>query len=200
MDRWYKTMPSQNPIVSEKIYLRNVEEHHKKLKAAKSTIDNKPPRYSGATPKRNLKKEQISAERYTDIERENRQLLEKMTKIMHEKNELSSSAIKTRQPHSLNIGYRQRELQRITSDNLAILQRLKKAEPTYSAMQWEEDRLRHEHYLRNIVVHKLPDTPSRKERASSAKSRTHPRTADHIANLERPGTGMSNSRERSVNV
>ncbi len=184
----------QNPIIAEKIYQRKVDEHHKKLKAAKSTIDNKPPRYSGATPKRNLKKEQITSERYTEIERENRQLLEKMTKIMHEKNELSSSAIKTRQPRSLNICYRQREVQRITGENLAILQRLKRTEPTYSAIAWEEDRLRHEHYLRNIVVHKLDDDGKR-PRASSAAPGGRPRTAgsvaERFASVARPGTAAA---------
>merc|ERR1740123_622605 len=65
----------------------------------------------------NLKKEQMLEERYTEIDRENRILLKKMSDIA--KQTPPNSARVPGGPHSLNRDARKRELLRITSDNQA---------------------------------------------------------------------------------
>lgn len=56
------------------------------------------------------------AERFATIERENRILLSKMSEIM-QKNTLDNKNKSIQYSHSLNKGYRQRELRRITNEN-----------------------------------------------------------------------------------
>jgi hypothetical protein len=85
-------------------------------------------------------------DRYTEIERENRILLEKMTMIMHNKH----SSLGGRHAKSLNKGYRQRELVKITGENQALLKRLQEKQPNYNTHQWEEDRRVAERRLKNI--------------------------------------------------
>ena len=57
-----------------------------------------------------------NAERFATIERENRILLSKMSEIM-QKNTLDNKNKSVKYSHSLNKGYRQRELRRITNEN-----------------------------------------------------------------------------------
>ena len=57
-----------------------------------------------------------ATERFATIERENRILLSKMSEIM-QKNTLDNKNKSIQYSHSLNKGYRQRELRRITNEN-----------------------------------------------------------------------------------
>jgi E3 ubiquitin-protein ligase TRIP12 len=86
-------------------------------------------------------------DRYTEIERENRILLEKMTGIMN-KGGLSSSL----QPpkRSLNRDQRKRDLLKITMENQAILKRLQDSTSNYNVYKWEDEEQRRKHMLQNI--------------------------------------------------
>jgi len=171
-----RALPSVNRLITDRMYQKSKEQHLKKLKSASCTIDNKrPDGYKGNKPKRNLKKEQMMEERLIVIERDNEILLRKMAKIMTKDNELLPSAEAA--PKSLNKEFRQRELRRITTQNLMILKRIQKSEPTYSGDQWEQDRRTHEEYLRNIVIHKksLPKLTSKTK--STGKLLRRPVTA-----------------------
>jgi hypothetical protein len=164
MHAYYKACPSQNPLVTDRINKRNSAIHKKKLQNTRHSVDNKPPCYWRTMPKRNLKKEQMQEERYSKIERENRQLLEKMAKIMQEDHELSAKAARLNQmraqtPKSLNIVARKREMTRITQQNALILDRLQKSEPTYSALAWELERRQHEDLIHNMAFHKSAQRP-----------------------------------------
>lgn len=91
----------------------------------------------------------MKEDRYAEIERGNRILLEKMSTIMQgEKLDNKNQSIAY--SHSLNKGQRKRELQRITSENQAILRRIQMREPTYDHLQWEEDAKKNERYAANI--------------------------------------------------
>lgn len=103
-------------------------------------------------------------ERYTEIERENRILLEKMTSILQTKgpcsaphnqsvsvenrtiSEIQSSITSSLPPihkRSLNNGLRKREMLKITQENQLLLKRLQERKPVYDVKQWaKEDQIR----------------------------------------------------------
>jgi E3 ubiquitin-protein ligase TRIP12 len=95
----------------------------------------------------NLKREQLLEERYFEIDRENKILLQKMSDIMRNTtytNERAKSG-----PPSLNRDLRKTELMRITQENQSILKRIQKAQPIYNHVEWEDSYRRSETYLRN---------------------------------------------------
>lgn len=162
-------MPSVNPIITRKQTERFQDIHKFKLRTAKSSINNKPPRSWGKAPKRNLKREQMLEERFSSIERENRILLEKMSHIMTH-NTLDNSNPTKKYSHSLNREHRKRQLTKITQDNMAILRRIQRTEPTYSTVKWEQERKRMEHLIENIQQIR-PGTTGGKRGASRSASR-----------------------------
>jgi len=148
MDRARRAMP----IGNKQCYARHVKAHQDKHKAhlatIKPSIDNRAPQRFAHLQK-NMKKEQMMEERYAEIERDNRYLLEKMSHIMrHSGNEHQNESMQYSK--SLTKEYRKREMKRITGENQEILQRIQNAEPTYDHMAWEEDARRHEGYKKNI--------------------------------------------------
>lgn len=68
-------------VIIDQMKARERRKHLKEVKCAKSMLDNTAPVTMGI-PKRNLKKEQMIEDRYTEIERANRILLEKMSNII----------------------------------------------------------------------------------------------------------------------
>jgi hypothetical protein len=76
--------------------------------------------------------------RYTEIERENRILLEKMSNIM-QKNKPGLYNPNRVEKASLNRVQRKNELMKITVENQAILRRLQEKQPTYSVTKWTSD-------------------------------------------------------------
>lgn len=81
MYRYRKCMPRVNKHLDDKWVKHCQNLHRKKLKSMKAAIDNKPPpRYIHL--EQNLKKQQMDEERYSQIERDNYLLLDKMSYIM----------------------------------------------------------------------------------------------------------------------
>jgi E3 ubiquitin-protein ligase TRIP12 len=148
MDRGRKAIPTLNKHTDSKYYQKCQDIHRKKLHSIKSTIDNTEP-HRPSHLRKNLKKEQMKEERYAEIERENRILLEKMSFIMQNET-LDNKNASVNYGHSLNKSLRKRELQKITAENQAILRRIQTREPTYDHLQWLEDAKRHEKYAANI--------------------------------------------------
>lgn len=148
MDRGRKAIPTLNKHTDSKYYQKCQEIHRSKLHTIKSAIDNSEP-HRPTHLKKNLKKEQMKEERYAEIERENRILLEKMSHIMQNET-LDNKNQSIAYSHSLNKGLRKRELQKITSENQAILRRIQTREPTYDHATREEDAKRNERYAANI--------------------------------------------------
>ena len=124
--------------------------HQKRIRTMKACIDNKAPTRP-THMKKNLKREQLMEERYAQIERENRLLLEKMSAIMQGGHGIDN---RLRKPDnvgtSMNKSYRKKELQRITQENQAILRRIQACEPALNRAVWEEDRRQNEKLLRRI--------------------------------------------------
>jgi len=115
-------------------------------------------------------------ERYTEIERENRILLEKMTNILqnpkgpsHANANLNliagSSGVTSSQQvgsaammsttnaqfkKSLNREARKRELMKITRENQVILKRLQDKKPNYNVTRWVQEDMERRKILNNI--------------------------------------------------
>lgn len=124
--------------------------HHEKLKNIKPTVDiSCPPDFSHLRSK--AKKEQQKEgnnhkDRFTEIERANRLLLEKMSSIMNSKTPQSLPYYK----RSLNTEVRKKNMEKIAGDNLAILKRLKCRTPVYSIQKWEKEWRKTEKRLQNM--------------------------------------------------
>lgn len=119
MDRGRKALPTLNKHTDLNYYRKCQNIHKKKLSSIKSSIDNGEPSRP-AHLRSNLKKAQMKEERYSQIERENKILLKKMSYIM-QNNALDNKNKSVKYGRSLNNGLRKRELQRITSENQVFL-------------------------------------------------------------------------------
>lgn len=158
MDR---AIPVGNKICAQKNRQRSWELHQQRLKSMKAQVDTTAPLVCHFDHLRsNMKREQQLEERYCEIDRENRILLQKMTDIMHQ-----APATRSRSgPPSLNNDRRKTELSRITQENLGILSRIRKAQPMYNHIEWEDSFRQSSVYLRNCCEYPpaLPRrTPSR---------------------------------------
>eukprot|EP00283_Hemiselmis_rufescens_P024790 CAMPEP_0173437744 /NCGR_PEP_ID=MMETSP1357-20121228/18305_1 /TAXON_ID=77926 /ORGANISM="Hemiselmis rufescens, Strain PCC563" /LENGTH=205 /DNA_ID=CAMNT_0014402945 /DNA_START=93 /DNA_END=707 /DNA_ORIENTATION=+ len=156
MYAYRKSMPRLNKHLDDKWVKHCQRLHKQRLKQMKPAIDNKPP------PKfvhlaQNLKKQQMDEERYSQIERDNYLLLDKMSYIMTHPQLLDEKYMGPPVTYgkSLNKEYRKRELMRITEENLQILRRIQHKEPYYSHLDWEEQAARDEEYLRNCAEYPL---------------------------------------------
>eukprot|EP01029_Cantina_marsupialis_P021055 TRINITY_DN4_c0_g6_i1.p1 TRINITY_DN4_c0_g6~~TRINITY_DN4_c0_g6_i1.p1 ORF type:complete len:384 (+),score=137.02 TRINITY_DN4_c0_g6_i1:73-1224(+) len=166
MDRGRKALPSVNRLISGKINEKNRQMHLKKLKSIKSTVDNGKPK-KHAHLRRNLKKEQMMDERYSEIERENRILLSKMSSIMHERTIDNRNTLK---PKSLNREYRKRELVKITDQNQQILRRIQASRPTYDHSKWLNERKENEQHISRISEFSRSTAKYMKETRSMSKN------------------------------
>ena len=81
MDRARRAIPVGNKQCHARHVKKCQENHRRKLAEWKCSIDNKAPQRPPHLRK-NLKKEQLMEERFAEIERDNRLLLEKMSYIM----------------------------------------------------------------------------------------------------------------------
>lgn len=159
----YRSIPIGNKLCHKRNEERRYEQHREKLRTMTSTIDTTEPKALRFDHIRNnLKREQMLEERYGEIDRENRILLQKMSDIMRNPsfslsgqmgNDPSKNAALTRGGAvSLNKDFRKKELLRITHENQKILNRIQKAQPMYNHVKWEEDHKKQQRLLRNCCV------------------------------------------------
>jgi hypothetical protein len=149
-------MPRANKHLDDKWVKHCQSMHRRKLKEMRPAIDNKPPpRYIHL--EQNLKKQQMDEERYSQIERENYLLLDKMSYIMTHPQLLDEKFMGAPVTFgkSLNKDFRKRELMRITEENLQILRRIQHKEPYYSKLEWDEKARRDAEYLRIAAEYPL---------------------------------------------
>jgi len=143
MDR---AIPTSNKLISKKIHDRHMQIHQSKIQNMKSSISRQAPQ-TFSHLKSNKKKVQVQEDKLTEMERQNRILLDKLTHIMKTNNHDGKN---TAGPKSLNRDMRKRELVKITIENQAFLKRLQDQKSTYDRNLWEGDRKKHELYLKNI--------------------------------------------------
>jgi len=162
----FRAIPTSNKILARRWEEHEREIHLSKLKGMKASIDSStPPQFRHLRSR--LKRQQLMEDRFTEIERENRILLEKMTSILNTKTRDSHLP----RPRSLNRELRKRELLRVTAENQAILKRLQDKPASYNVQQWEEDQKRHEETLRLRCEYPYAASQSYRESNSSARQR-----------------------------
>lgn len=153
----HRAIPVGNKLCAERNRQRQQELHRQRLKAMKPQVDTSEPGVVHlAHLQNNLKREQLLEERYFEIDRENKILLQKMSDIMKH-NSYTNERAKSGPP-SLNRDLRKMELNRITQENQAILKRIQKAQPIYNHVEWEDSYRKNEAYLKNVCEY--PPTPS----------------------------------------
>ena len=99
--------------------------------------------------------------RYTEIEKANRILLERMTNIMsvNQARTINNSTPQAMPPimrkKSMNSDVRRRDLMKITIENQAILKRLQDKTSNYSVERWEDDFRETEKRMKNMCEYPL---------------------------------------------
>lgn len=155
----YRAIPVVNKTCAERIRNRNRDIHKQKIKGMRSRVDTSVPSVASFDHLRNnLKREQILEDRYSEIDRENRILLQKMSDIMKQPTYFCTRAKSG--PPSLNRDSRKLELMRITQENQGILKRIQQAQPVYNHVEWEDSFKKSTAYLKNAAEYPL--TLSRK--------------------------------------
>jgi len=153
----YRAIPVGNKLCAQRNRDREQELHKQRLKSMRPQVDTSEPGVVHLDHLRNnLKREQLLEERYFEIDRENKILLQKMSDIMRH------TSYTTERPKnggvSLNRDMRKMELMRITQENQNILKRIQKAQPIYNHVEWEDSYRRSGVYLRNKC--EFPPIPS----------------------------------------
>lgn len=139
----YRSVPTSNRLLSKRWSDRDQQLHQYRLQTARPRVDSASPRPC-LHLKQRLKQQQLAEDRCTEIERANRILLEKMSIVLSAKR----PNYPLLRPGSLNRLVRKRALATISSENQALLRRLKQQTPNYSAAQWRLTERRTEELLK----------------------------------------------------
>ena len=148
-------------LVGNRLCARRVEEnkharHLNKITAMRASIDNSPPVSATLGHLRvNLKREQLIEDSYTDIDRANRILLQKMSDIIRKPPASVGGPCGVKPSRSLNHDSRRKELKRITDENQSILRRIQHAQSSYDRVRWEQEFRKTRMYLKNKCEHPL---------------------------------------------
>jgi hypothetical protein len=126
----HRAIPVSSKILSKRWEENNQRIHAEKLKNIQGRVNTgSPAKFSHLRFK--AKRDQILEDRLTEIERENRILLEKMSSIMSKRQSKEGSLA----VRSLNRTARKERMRRITLDNQALLKRLQEKSPCYNTHQ-----------------------------------------------------------------
>ncbi|CAD8200299.1 unnamed protein product [Paramecium octaurelia] len=110
-------------------------------------------------------KEAIKSQKQQEIDRENQNLISKLTTIMQSQtnNSISTLAIKKSatmsiaQKKSLNKDYRKKELIKIVMENQQLLKRIQDQKSQYNVKDWNQERKWVEKYISNICEYPYKD-------------------------------------------
>ncbi|XP_041054450.1 sperm axonemal maintenance protein CFAP97D1-like [Carcharodon carcharias] len=149
MHRAYQPiLPSGSKYLQEKWDRACYHDHRRKVKAAKSTIDNNSPEtFSHLNLK--FKKLKLEEERLSTIERDNQLLLQKMSTIMRTTGRIDNK--NEYKLKSLNNEKRQREQLRVNRENKTMRERLKMVQPQYDHLKLHEDWYKAEKLMDHIA-------------------------------------------------
>ncbi|EPT28194.1 hypothetical protein TGME49_200340 [Toxoplasma gondii ME49] len=125
--------------------------HEERLKAVKPVVRTSPPCRTPRTG-RNLKYETQSHERFQEIDRDNKLLLDKLCKIMV-RSPCTAALSEPRGPASLNWKNRKDEEERIAYNNKFTYRKLAEAKPLYTLEDWQRHTAFHARRFRNVCEH-----------------------------------------------
>jgi len=149
----YRSIPVANKACADRIRSRNHELHKERIRKMRPQVDTTIPSTLHLDHLRNnLKREQLLEERYHEIDRENRILLQKMSDTMKQQ---SYTPRARSAGASLNRDARKTELMRITQENGHILKRIQQAQPVYNHISWEDSYRKSATYLKNTAEYPL---------------------------------------------
>ncbi|CAG9323601.1 unnamed protein product [Blepharisma stoltei] len=135
-------------------FLREKESqrYHRSLTSVKSVISTHKPPKDVPRLQFNSKRLHILKDRNDEIEHQNQILLDKMYKIDSKPSALNpiNCLPKTARVNSSNSARRNRNLNRISSENKTFFKRLKRAESAYSIEKWNEEEQRRSYLKENI--------------------------------------------------
>jgi hypothetical protein len=139
-----------NKLCANRVQRERHERHRAKLDRIHADVDNRLPNsYSLPHLKLNYKRGQQMEDRFAEIDRENRILLQRMSEIIRKPSTASFVQPESHKSSSLNRGSRRKELQRITNENMGILKRIERVQPMYDHVKWEHEFRRSRRFLRN---------------------------------------------------
>lgn len=176
MHRTYKPiLPTHSKLLQKRWDTAYYDEHRRRLASATPTIDTRPPRtYMHMHLK--LKRLQVDEERLAVIERDNRILVEKMSKIMK-----TQGGVDNQNPYeykSLNHEKRLRELLQVTKGNERIVKRISSKKPLYDHAQWDRDWITNQQYMDQISAYPREWWKQENQsRASTARSKRRSKSA-----------------------
>ncbi len=147
MDR---SIPVGNRICTKRLQDRRYAAHRNQLEKAKSSIDNGLP-VSVTFPhmRANRKREQLTEDRFIEIDRGNRCLLDKIKDIDTRVAGSLGKAFPQPNVTSLNKGSRRLELERITRENGGIVSRIETVPPIYDHVRLEHEFQQSRVYMKN---------------------------------------------------
>ncbi|XP_064421871.1 sperm axonemal maintenance protein CFAP97D1-like [Latimeria chalumnae] len=129
-------LPASNKYLQKKWDWARYRDHRRRVETAAPMVDTKGSR----TPAHhliNLKKLQLEDTRLTVVERDNRLLSSNLATIMRSKGLVDHRNNYTQK--SLNVEKRHRELQHISRENWAMLERVTNTKSEYRRERWEQD-------------------------------------------------------------
>lgn len=179
-----------NKICARREEQRRHELHRSRIRSMKPLVDTTAPEAVTMDHVRNnLKKEQLLEERYSEIDRENRILLSKMSDIM-KKQTFEKAPGHFPGPVSLNRDFRKKELLKITRENQTILKRIQQAQPIYNHVAWEGNHRQNRKYLENSSEYPLIIKTRRGVGASSELTPLDDIREDATGNAQQQSTAV----------
>mmetsp|Transcript_22132 Transcript_22132/g.32227 ORF Transcript_22132/g.32227 Transcript_22132/m.32227 type:complete len:202 (-) Transcript_22132:268-873(-) len=156
----------------KKMKYKGLEDHYRRMRELKPSIDCGPPRKAISSKRRELDRHR----HYASIEYDNQLMLQRLARVVQKK------TIDNDRPRMKAIGTEQAkraEFRRITHENKLMLKRIEETTPVYNHKKWEEDAKKREYYIANMT--EFPENYSTKDflstpqrRPSSAYARSSP--------------------------
>nr|XP_028583878.1 uncharacterized protein CFAP97D2 [Podarcis muralis] len=174
MHRSYQPiLPCGNKYLQQKWDKATYEEHKRKIQTTKPVVDTCTPRTYGHLHLK-LRKLKLEKDRLSIIERENRLLLEKMSRIMRTTGRIDNK--NEYKAKSLNRERQEREFRKVSQENHAILERIMNCKPQYTVQKWNEEWQKAENYMNSIARYprglcKLQDQKELKLKKTSERDR-----------------------------
>lgn len=131
-----------NRLVHERMENRQHERHIRALETCRGMIDSSSPKEQPHLRSK-PKTRKLQEDRASEIQLENRILLQKMLNIDTKASQFSSMAMSSQRavPRSLNGGSQRREAGRVATANHELLRRLQNTRPSIDPHQWEEEEI-----------------------------------------------------------
>lgn len=140
--------------------------HYDKLRTIQPDIDNGlPSTLTLSHLKVNMKREQLQEDRFVEVDRANRIMLQRIADIARKPGVSLEPPSGSKAPSKLKNTTRQRNLKRIINENQSIIRRIRDIQPQYDHVRWEQEYRRTRLYLKNACEYPIAHEPKTKPSA-----------------------------------